>query len=74
MKQRLCAQIKQIYNGEHITIPMYKHIDTDAIVARLEKLSAGDETASQNNVIHLDIAHEVNIDDIILQFRWRSFA
>jgi len=53
---------------------MYKHIDTDAIVARLEKLSAGDETASQNNVIHLDIAHEVNIDDIILQFRWRSFA
>ena len=60
-KKNLCSKLRDEKKlaGKDITIPLYKTISADDIIARLaDKLGNGYITETYNT-IHIDIAHEV---------------
>ncbi|XP_067936895.1 E3 ubiquitin-protein ligase rnf213-alpha-like [Watersipora subatra] len=66
-KSNLCSQLRQKLKGMDVTIPIYRTIDTDHVIARLNaKLGNGFRDVGRNT-IHLDIAHEVEsgVDELL---------
>ena len=59
--RRVRAQAEDANDVNDVTISLHKFVDTDSIIKRLthEFGDAGDKHASGIDVIHLDIAHEV---------------
>ena len=60
-KFNLCNQLRRNkrLKGNDITIPIYKTIDTDSIIARLNTELGNGYTDTPHHTIHVDIAHEV---------------
>ncbi|XP_067936897.1 E3 ubiquitin-protein ligase rnf213-alpha-like [Watersipora subatra] len=66
-KSNLCSKLRQKLKGKDVTIPVYRSIDTDHVIARLNaELGHGFRDAGRNT-IHLDIAHEVEsgVDELL---------
>lgn len=60
-KFNLCNQLRRNkrLKGADITIPIYKTIDTDSIIGRLNTELGNGYTDTPHHTIHVDIAHEV---------------
>lgn len=68
-KLNLCKRVRQNrkLKGKDITIPVYKTVNTDNIIARLNDELGNGYTDSPHHTIHIDIAHEVEegADDLL---------
>ena len=68
MTFNLCNKVKQKnLPGKFITIPIYKTVDTDNIIAKLNEELGNGYTNTPFHTIHIDIAHEVEtgIDELL---------
>ena len=68
-KFNLCNQVRAQprLKGKDITIPIYKAIDTDSIIAKLNAELGNGYTENPHHTIHIDIAHEVEtgVDEML---------
>ena len=59
-KFNLCNEVRRKnLAGEFITIPIYKTINTDKIIATLNEELGNGYTNAPYHTVHIDIAHEV---------------
>ena len=68
-KFNLCNQVRseKKLKGKDITIPVYKTIDTDSIIAKLNAELGNGYSDPPHHTIHIDIAHEVEsgVDEML---------
>ncbi|XP_067936891.1 E3 ubiquitin-protein ligase rnf213-alpha-like [Watersipora subatra] len=68
-KKNLCAAVRtnKHLSGKDITIPVYKTVDTDVIIKRLNDDLGNGYGADCYHTIHFDIAHEVEsgVDELL---------